>query len=306
MGDVRTNLLLLFGAVVILLMIACSNLASLLFARLTARQREIAVRLALGSSTGRLIRLFIIENALLVFAGAGAGVLAAWWSLDAMLHLFPYKLPAAGPVGLDLTVLAFTFSVAAFTGLIFSVVPMLMSSRIKVDQALKSGRSQTTGIRQRIRSLLVVGEVAMATAMLVAAALLIVSLYRQHHERLGFDVHNIMTFRTPATDERAGKPVALRQFEASLNERIRTIPGVRNIGLINVLPLVSQSNYPVQQEGHPEHSIGGMEIRVVSPTYFETMGIPIVRGRGFNDTDAAGAAPVVGERNRDAAVVARC
>jgi putative ABC transport system permease protein len=292
-GDVRTNLLLLFGTVLLLLLIACSNLASLLFARLSARQREIAVRLALGSSSGRLLRLFVLENFLLVFAGGAAGLAGAAWSLDALVHLFPYTLPASTPVRLDLTVLTFALAIAAVTGLVFSIVPAIMSSRVKVGQALKSGRSQMGVVRQRIRSILVVTEVALATAMLVAAALLIASLYRQHQEPLGFEPKGVITFWTPPTRERRGKGADLRQFESALSARIRAIPGVRNVGAINALPLTEQNNWPTQREGHPDQSIGGMEIRVVTPSYFETMGIRIVRGRALNDSDSATAPPVV-------------
>jgi putative ABC transport system permease protein len=291
-GDVRTNLLLLFSAVVFLLVIACSNLASLLFARLAARQREIAVRLALGSSSGRLLRLFVLENAILVAAGATAGLIAASWSLDGLLHLLPYTLPAAAPIALDRPVLLFTIGISLATALAFSLVPVLISSRVKVDQALKAGRSQSTGIRQRIRSVLVVSEVALATAMLVAAALLIVSLFRQRQEKLGFDPKDVITFRTPATDARQGKAIALRQFEADLSDRIRTIPGVRGIALANVLPLTSKNNFPTQRQGHPENGIGGMEIRIVTPEYFETMRIRMLRGRGFSASDTRNTLPV--------------
>ncbi len=291
-GDVRTNLLLLFGAVLLLLIIACTNLASLLFARLTARQREIAVRLALGSSPARLMRLFVIENFLIVLMGCAAGIAAAAWSIDALVHLFPYALPASAPIGLNWQVLAFSFSISIVTALAFSIAPVAMSSRVKLDQALKAGRSQSSGVRQRVRALLVITEVALSTALLVAAALLIATLYREHQERLGFDPNGVITFQTPPLVHPA-KNDDLHAFEASVFDRIRAIPGVRNVACANVLPLTQPNNYPTQRQGHPDQAFGGMEIRVVSPSYFETMGIPILRGRGMDATDVGNSMPVI-------------
>ena len=187
-GDVRLNLLLLFGAVGLLLLIACTNLAGLLLARLTTRHREIAVRLALGSGPGRLLRQFLMENALIGVAGSLAGLLGAYWLLAGLVALIPFDLPASGPIRLDLPVLAFTLAIAVGAGLLFSLAPFLTSWRLNVHETLKSGgRSAGAGpVRQRARSLLVVSEVALSVTLLVGAALLIHSLYRMNQERLGF------------------------------------------------------------------------------------------------------------------------
>ncbi len=290
----RTNLLLLFGAVGLLLLIACANLAALLLARLTARQREIAVRLALGSSPGRLFRQFLVENFLLSAAGGLAGVLLAAWLLEGLLAIVPFGLPSPAPIALSLPVLAFAFTVVAGTNLLFSVAPLFSASRLDVFETLKAGARVTAGgARQFARSALVTGQVAVAVVLLVSAALLIQSLYRLHQEQLGFRPDGVITFRTPVAPERQGNEDAMRQFNDALLAGIQALPGVRRAGAVDKLPLLAQNNFPVQREGHPEQSIGGMEIRGVTPGYFETMGIPIVRGRDFQAADAAGAPAIL-------------
>jgi putative ABC transport system permease protein len=276
-------------------LIACSNLASLLLARLAARQKEIAVRIALGGGSGRLLRQFFTENMLLGLAGGAAGLLGARWLLGGLVAVIPFKLPASAPIQLDLPVLGFTLAIALGTGLVFSLSPFFSSSRLDVHETLKaSGRSTGSGgVSQRTRNLLVVSEVALSVTLLVAAALTIQSLYRMHQERLGFAPQGLITFGTPPAPQRRRNPVALWNFEAALLERLRAVPGVRNVAAINVLPLTSQNNFPAQREGHPELSIGGMEIRLVTPGYFEAMGIPVLRGRPFTSHDTGAASPVI-------------
>lgn len=292
-GDVRTKLLLLFGAVGLLLLIACTNLASLLLARLAGRQKEIALRLALGSGSARLLRQFLTENILLGAGGAAAGLLAARWLLGGFLAAVPFKLPASGSIGLDLPVLAFTLAIALGTSLIFSLAPFLTTSRLDVNETLKSsGRSSGKG-SARARSFLVVSEVALSVTLLVGAALLIHSLYRIYHERLGFDPHGLMTFRTPASSLQRRTVAQLRAFDADLADRLSAMPGVQSVAAVSVLPLTSQANFPAQREGHPEQSIGGMEIRHVSPSYFVAMGMPVVLGRSLSARDTVTALPVI-------------
>jgi putative ABC transport system permease protein len=293
-GDVRLKLLLLFGAVGLLLAMAVSNLASLLLARLEIRQREIAVRLALGSSAGRLLRQFLVENTLLGLAGSLAGLLGAYLSLDWMVSLIPFHLPASAPVRVDLPVLLFTVAVALGTGFLFSLAPFLTSARLDVHETLKAaGRSAGAGaLRQRVRSFLVVSEVALSVTLLVGAALLAKSLYRMHQERLGFEPRGLVTFSTPpARKYREGSDYW--HFESAVLAKLLLMPGVRSAAAISTLPLTSQSNFPVQEQGHPEHGIGGMEIRIVSAAYFETMGIPIRQGRSFGAQDTESSPPAI-------------
>ena len=293
-GDVKLSLLLLFGAVGLLLLIACSNLAGLLLARLAARQKEIAVRLALGSGSGRLLRQFFTENMLLGMAGGLAGILCGSWLLGGLVALIPFKLPASAPIGLDLPVLAFTVAIALGTSLVFGVAPFLTSARLDIHETLKAaGRTGGGGrVRQRTRGFLVVSEVALSVTLLVAAALLIQSLYRVHRERLGFAPGGLITFRTtPPPGQR--NPMAVLNFETALLERLRAVPGVRSVAAVNVLPLTGQSNFPTERMGHPDEAIGGMEYRVVTPGYFEAMGIPVLRGRTLTGIDTATALPVI-------------
>ncbi len=283
-GEVRTNLLLLAGAVGLLLLIACSNLASLLLARVASRGKEIAVRLALGSSTRRLLRQSLAESLLLSAAGGLAGLLVASWLLYGLLALAPFSLHTAGAIGLDRPVLWFTFAVAVGTGLLFSLAPLAASSRMEISEALKSGGGAHSG-RTKTRSLLVAGQVAFTVTLLVSAVLLIQTLYRLHGQELGFSPQGLMTFWTA--------PAATRNLEAAMLERLKTLPGVQSAAAVNALPLDGWNNFPTERDGHPEQSIGGMEIRRVSPEYFEIMGIRVLRGRPFFSTDGSAAPPVI-------------
>jgi predicted permease len=292
-GDVRLNLLLLFGAVGLLLLIACSNLAGLLLARLAARQKEIAMRLALGCSRGRLLGQFLVENLVVSAIGGIAGLLVAFWLLRGLVALIPFELPASSPIRLDLPVLVFTLVVTLATGLVFSLVPLLTSARLDVHAALKAvGRSNTAGPgRQRIRSVLVAGEIALSAMLLFASGLLIQSLYRMHQERLGFQPQGLITFATPLDGHRGD--TELWNFVRSLSERLERLPGGHAVAAVNLLPLTGYNNIPTQRAGHAEQSIGGMEYRVITPSYFETMGIPLLRGRPFTINDTGAGPPVV-------------
>ena len=292
-GDSRLNLLLMFGAVGLLLLIACANLASLLMARLAMRRKEIAMRLALGSGRGRLVRQFLVENILLTLAGGLAGLAAARVLLDSLVAAIPFDLPSAAPIALDGPVLAFTLAVACATGLAFSMAPILTASRLDLQEALKAGGRTGGGVRQGARSILVVSEVAIAVMLLVSAGLLIQSLYRMHQERLGFTAQGLTTFTTPFATERRRNAAEQWQYESILLQRFQTLPGVSGAAGINVLPLTGHANMPTQREGHPENSIGGMEVRYVTPSYFAVMGIAMRRGRGFQSTDTESSPPVI-------------
>lgn len=240
------------------------------------------MRLALGSSRMCLLRQLAIENLLWGAIGAVAGVLLASWMLDGLLAVIPFDLPAAGPIRLNGPVLLFTLGVGLCSSLAFSLSPVLQASKLDLYAALKSGRGAEAGAaRQRTRSVLVTAEVAVSVALLASAALLIQSLYRMHREHLGFSPHGVITFYT---GQRTG-PV--------LMETLQTVPGVQKVAAVNFLPLTDPNNFPAEPDGHPEQSIGGTEVRIVTPGYFEAMGIPVVRGRPFTGRDAAGGPPVV-------------
>ncbi len=293
-GDVRMNLLLLFGATGVLLLISCGNLAMLLITRFAARGKEIALRVALGVSRRRLLAQFLVENLVLAVLGAGASVLAAYGLLGGLVAWMPFNLPAATPVRLDGAVLAFALGVALATAVIFTLVPLFLTRRLNVQEALASaGRAPgADSVRARTRNLLVVGEVALSTTLLIAAGLLIQSLYRTQREPLGFTPHGLVTFATPIDRNRLPAASDRVRFARDLRDRLERLPGVLGVAATNVLPLAGRSNLPAQREGHPEQSIGGMEIRLVTPNYFEMLGIPIRRGRAFTLDDVATSPPV--------------
>jgi putative ABC transport system permease protein len=293
-GDVQLNLLLVFGAVCVLLLISCANLASLLLARLTHRKQEIAMRLALGCSRGRLLQQFLLENMLLAAAGGLGGWLCARTLLVVLVALIPFRLTTVAPIRLDGLVLMFTVAVALATGLALSLVPILSTSRLALSDVLKAGgRSSGWASRQRMRTALVVSEVALSVTLLVTAGLLMQSLYRLRQERLGFNPQGLTTFTTPFGAEHRGNARDLWRYESTLLQRLQAIPGVRTVAAINVLPLTGFANLPTEQDGRPEHSNGAMEVRIITPAYFEALGIPLRLGRWFLASDTAASSSVI-------------
>ena len=293
-GDVRLNLLVLFASVVLLLLIACSNLASLMLARLAARRREIAVRLALGSGRGRLLRQLLIENGMLAAGGTAVALLCAYLLLDGFVALIPFHLPSAGPIGLDRQVMLFTLVVALGTAVVFTIAPFAASTRLNVNEALKAGGKGSAGVsRQRGRSFLVAGEVALSVTLVAAAVLLVESLFNLHREQLGFRPDGLLTFTTPLAPAQRRNALDVWNFQNTLLERLKSMPGARSVAAVDVLPLAGFHNVPTQLAGDAGKSIGGMEVRVVTPGYFEIMGIPVLRGRSFSENDNRSGAPVI-------------
>ncbi len=292
-GDQRATLVLLFGATAFVLLIACANLAVLLLARASARDQEIALRLALGGSRRRLAAQFLVESACVSVLGAGAGLLIARGVLQVVTTRLSLTLPSAAGVRLDGTVLAFALGAAMVTAVVFTLVPLLTSTRLPPHDSLKvGGRMAGAGrTRARARSALVAAQVALAVTLLIGAALLIQSLHRLRQEPLGFSTEGLVTFTTPIDRTRLSS-AHVDVFVEAVGDRLRRIPGVRDVATTNLVPLAGQSNMPAQRDRRPEHSIGGMEIRVVSPNYFDVLGIPVRRGRAFAASDAAGAPAV--------------
>jgi putative ABC transport system permease protein len=293
-GNVRLNLLLLFGTTGFLFLMVCSNLASLLLARLASREKEIALRLALGSNSGRLLRQFLVENVVLSAAGILAGLVVANVMLHGLLSLMPLHLPTATPIRLDGTVLAFAVSVFLVLVFVFTLVPALNAGHLNVQEALKTvgNVAGTRSTRQRVRHMLVVGQVAVSAMLLISACLLIQSLYRLHHEQLGFRPQGLISFSTPLAPDRYPDAASTWRFATAVMDRVRALPGVRGIAAINVLPLTGGINLPSEHEGHPDQSIGGTEIRLVTPDYFKVMGIDLRQGRNFTEGENAGTAQV--------------
>jgi putative ABC transport system permease protein len=298
-GEIRTPLLILFGAVIFVLLIACANVANLLLARAAARQKDIAIRSALGASRIRLIRQLLTESVVLAGLGGALGLLIALWGVDLLLALAPKALPPLAGVGINYLVLGFTLLVSVLTGLIFGLVPAVESSRPNLNETLKEGgRSAASGARQhRVRNIFVVAEIAMALVLLIGSGLMIRSFARLQSVNPGFNPSNLLTVRLllPPSKYREGPQIVA--FVRQALERIEALPGVRSAGAISFLPfttLGAATGFTI--EGQPEPPAGQrptLDVRVCDPNYFQTMGIPFIKGRTFTEKEATEVSHVV-------------
>src|SRR5438105_5009844 len=301
-GDVKGPLLVLLGAVAFVLLIACANVANLLLARAAARQREMAVRVALGAGRLRVARQLLTEGVLLSLAGGGLGLLLAFWGVQTLGQWSEASLPAMHGIGIDAWVLAFTLGVSVVTGLLFGLAPAFQVSRTDVNAALKQeSRGDTGGHRHRLRHLLVVSEVALALVLLIGAGLLLKSFARLNEVDPGFRTEGVLTFQVTLTGEKSS-PQKVNFIEQIL-ERLRALPGVQAAAATDSLPLTEFNRITVVDvEGRPPIDLSRVhkpgEVTPVSrPTvtldYFNAMGIPLRNGRAFTSQDARPAAGVV-------------
>lgn len=291
-GDARSTLLILFGAVTLVLLIACGNVANLLLSRSTARGQEVAVRTALGADRLRLVRQLLTESGALALAGGGLGLLLAWGLVKTLVALGP-DVPRIAEVGLDGTVVAFTLGMSLLTGFVFGLAPAIRASRPDLVEALKEGgaRSGRTGSVLRARNALVVGEIALALVLLVGSGLLIRSFANLMELGVGFETDGLMTAEVAlSTRDYPEQPERLRFFE-ELVDRLQRAPGVVSAGAITNLPLSgSQTGTSFwfndrEVPGEGEHPVA--DIRWVHRDYRETLGMPLVRGRFFDTSDHA-------------------
>jgi putative ABC transport system permease protein len=284
-GDVRQPLLILLGAVGLVLLIACANVANLLLVRASARKREISVRVALGASRRRIIRQLLTESLLLATIGAALGILLAYWGTSLIARQLPDGIPRLAEANVDLRVLGFTFAAALLTGLLFGLAPAVQASRLNLTDALKEGDRGSSGNRQRLRSLLVIGEVALTLTLLVGAGLLIQSFRRVLQVDPGFERQNLLTMQVSINNP-DGQQVA--NFFQQLQENVRRLPGVKSVALSNGLPL-GGANHPIfiiTGRPLPEKGREPVGIRYsVTPDYFQTMGIQLLKGRLFSEQD---------------------
>ncbi|PYR39082.1 MAG: hypothetical protein DMF90_01010 [Acidobacteria bacterium] len=300
-SSVRSTLWLLLGAVSFVLLIACANVANLLLVRAAARKREIAIRAAIGAGRGRLVRQLLTESVVLSLVGGGLGLLLGVIGIRALLSINTAGLPRIGQDGslaaLDWRVAAFALLVSIATGLLFGLVPALHATRASLSTALKeSGRSGGTIRHTRARSLLVVGEVALAIVLLIGAALLIRTSLALGAVNPGFDPHNILTMRMSFGGPRFRTAASANQVVRDGVERLRLLPGVESASAACCVPLQGGYGLPFTIVGRPlENSPfhGGGGWVTASPGYFEVFKIPIKRGRGLNDGDDGAAPPVV-------------
>ncbi|MGH9347086.1 MAG: ABC transporter permease [Vicinamibacterales bacterium] len=289
--EVRRLLLLFLGAVSFLLLIACTNVANLLLGRGAARQREVAIRAALGSGRRRLIRQFLTESVLLAALGGIAGLLMAVWSLDALAAFIPAaSLPRLHEVTIDTQVLLFTLAISVGTGLAFGMVPALRSSKADITSALKAAGSTHTP-RSRLLSLLVVSEMTLAFVLLAGAALLVESFLRLTSVEPGFHADSLHTASVSLPESSYSTMASLQTFSAEVLERLRRSPGIARAGAVNWLPLGSaliMGDFTAEDVAKPP---AGLVVAkpAVSSDYFQTMMIPVLEGRAFTERDGAGA-----------------
>jgi putative ABC transport system permease protein len=284
-GDVRPALLVLFGAVCFVLLIACANVGHMLLARSAVRQREVAVRTALGAGRSRIIRQLFTESLLLTLIGAGAGLLLAVWGIHVLVGLSPAGIPRVETVSIDHNVLLFMLAVSVLTGIGFGLVPALRASAVSVNESLKEGgRGSIEGARgHHLRSLLVASEFAMALVLLVGAGLMIRSFVALQWIDPGFDPDHVLTLVVSVTGSESAEASRKITFYRQLLEQVRALPGVRSAGAINHIPVAGDLwDKPFIIEGRPIPRPGegpDAMYRVVWPGYFHAMNIPILRGR---------------------------
>ncbi len=301
-GDVRLGLLLLFGAVALVLLIACVNVANLLLARATIRRREMAIRSALGAGRSRLIWQLLSESLLLSLAGAVLGLGLGYLGVRALLAMNPGDIPRIGEhgngVSLDWRVLMFTFAAAMLTGILFGLVPALSASSSDINDTLRESGSRTgSGMRHnKARSILVITEMALALILLVGAVLLIRTFGALRGVNPGFDAHNVLTMEMSLAGARFEKAAAVEQLERDGRQRLEGLPGVETAALTCCLPLEGGFGLPFTIEGQPpkEGPYNGESGWIsVSPGYFGVFRIPIDKGRAFSDGDNGGGPRVV-------------
>ena len=298
-GDSRPTLLMLSGAVGFVLLIACLNVANLLLARGTERAKEVAIRTALGASRFRIIRQLLTESLLLAFMAGTLGLLLAGWANKGIIALFTQKsaLPRMEQTSLDGWVLCFTLVLALVSAIVSGLMPALQASKIDLHETLKeTGRGGMVGVRsRRLRNFLIVAETSLALVLLVGAGLMLRSFSRLLQVNPGFKAERLFTARLPIPQYRVNNPKQQQAYYQEILRRIQSMPGVHSAGLVTVLPLSGgeATLTIISHKDNGEEEERTFPFRAVSADYFKTMGIPIVTGRAFFDTDTADAPGVV-------------
>ncbi|MFL6255275.1 MAG: ADOP family duplicated permease [Pyrinomonadaceae bacterium] len=300
-GNIRPALWVLLGAVGLVLLIACANVANLLLSRVAAREKEIALRTALGARRTRVIRQLLTESLLLSLLGSALGLLVAWWGIGALVAISPRDLVNLQNVGINMTVLGWTLGVTLLTSVLFGIAPALEATRLNLNDALKEGGkgADAQGSRsRRLRGVLVVGEVALALMLLAGAGLLVKSFAQMRKIDTGFETENVLTMVLRLPPSKYREDAQYVAFFRQTLERVRATPGVQSAGVVNFLPLYgglgSATSFNIEGQPVPPRGTGpSTNVRVADSGYFKTMGIPLRRGRTFTDVEDSEARHVI-------------
>jgi predicted permease len=296
-GDVRQPLLILFASVGFVLLIACVNVANLQLAQAAGRQHEIALRTALGASRSTVVRQLLVENILLAAIGGLAGVALAYALVPALLALSPIDVAYTERIAVDLRVLGFGLGISLTASLAFGLLPAWQSTRLNLDDVLRSGAHRVAGgPSRRLRRALVIGEVALALMLTIGAFLLVKSLVGLQSTPPGITVEQVLTMKLALPEAKYGNGEALARFQEQVEERISAMPGIRAAALSHTLPMQFVDDLPFTIEGRyvpgTETGVGGAKFRPISRRYFDALNIPLLRGRVFDARDRRGTLPV--------------
>jgi putative ABC transport system permease protein len=292
-GNVRPMIIILLGAVGVVLLVACANLANMHLARATGRAREMAIRAAIGAGRWRIVRQLLTESLVLAVIGGGVGLLLAWWATASFLAAYPTLLPRAADIGVNPIVLAFTAGLSIATAVLFGLAPAISASRVRFNETLKDGARGGGGrMRQLLRSTLVIVEVALALVLLAGAGLLVRSFVQLSHVNPGFQTDNRLTVLTLLPRPKYADNERMVDFYDRAQAELRTVPGIEAAALTSIVPISGNDEiYSLEFEGRPPLPPGQGTSAIyylVSPEYFATMGIPVLKGRGFTNDDRDG------------------
>ncbi|HKS39966.1 MAG TPA: ABC transporter permease [Blastocatellia bacterium] len=297
-GKSQGSLLLLWAAVALVLLIACANVASLMLTRAIERQKEMAIRLAMGASRLRIIRQLLCENLLLAIAGGGFGLLLAWYGIRVLVALSPAGIPRLDQAGINRTALVFNLGISILTGLVFGLAPALQGSKVAINEALKEGsRTVAGGQGTHARRLLVVTETALTLVLLIGAGLMIKSFNRLQQVDPGFNPDHLLIANLSLPDSRYPDLAQQTEFFQQLEARVKSAPGVVSVGATSSIMLSELEKVPFAIEGkatQTETPRADLPINTITPNYFQTMGISLIKGRAFIERDSLDEAnPVV-------------
>jgi putative ABC transport system permease protein len=300
-GTVKPILFALLLASAFVLLIGCANVANLLLARSLGRQKEIAIRAALGARNSRIVRQLLTESLLMSLIGGLAGLLFAIWGVDALISLVPEAqlttMPFLRNARVNASALAFTFGLSLLTGIVFGLAPALAASKLDLHNTLKEGGRSGSGLeRHRVRRLLVVAEIALAVVLLAGAGLMMKSLWRLMQVNIGFDPHNVLSMTVALPGSKYQEQSRIASFQDQLTARVSSLPGVAGAGLIDRLPLLSGNTTRFFLDGEAPPPPGEeieANFRQAGKSYFQTLGIPLIRGRFFDERDVSTSPGVV-------------